>query len=36
LYCPASWLARGHNELLVFDMHQVMPTAIRCSDRLMG
>jgi Glycosyl hydrolases family 35 len=36
LYCPASWLARGHNELLVFDMHQVMPTAIRCSGRLTG
>jgi hypothetical protein len=34
LYCPASWLARGTNELLVFDMHRVMPTAIRCSDRL--
>ncbi|MFC3654021.1 beta-galactosidase [Dyella humi] len=36
LYCPASWLSRRHNELLVFDMHRVMPTAIRCSDRLMG
>ena len=36
LYCPAPWLARGHNELLVFDMHRVMPTAIRCSERLSG
>ena len=36
LYCPGSWLARGRNELLVFDMHRVMPTAIRCSDRLTG
>ena len=36
LYCPASWLSRGRNELLVFDMHLVTPTAIRCSDRLRG
>ncbi|WP_233843167.1 beta-galactosidase [Dyella sp. 2HG41-7] len=36
LYCPASWLSRGHNELLVFDMHLVAPTTIRCSDRLNG
>lgn len=36
LYCPASWLMRGHNELLVFDMHRVAPTAIRSSDRLKG
>lgn len=34
LYCPGPWLSRGRNELLVFDMHRVMPTAIRCSDRL--
>ena len=36
LYCPGPWLSRGRNELLVFDMHRVMPTAIRCSDRLQG
>ncbi|RDS86637.1 beta-galactosidase [Dyella psychrodurans] len=34
LYCPASWFSRGRNELLVFDMHRVTPTAIRSSDRL--
>lgn len=36
LYCPASWFMRGHNEVLVFDMHRVTPTAIRSSDRLTG
>jgi beta-galactosidase len=36
LYCPAPWLSRGRNEFLVFDMHRVMPTAIRCSARLKG
>ena len=34
LYCPAPWLSRGRNEVMVFDMHRVAPTAIRCSDRL--
>jgi beta-galactosidase len=33
LFCPGPWLWRGRNEVLVFDMHKVMPTAIRCSDR---
>ncbi|RDS81087.1 beta-galactosidase [Dyella monticola] len=36
LYCPAPWLSRGRNELLVFDMHRVAPTTIRCNDRLQG
>ncbi|GFZ97716.1 beta-galactosidase [Dyella caseinilytica] len=36
LYCPASWLAHGRNELLVFDMHRVSATPISCSDRLQG
>jgi hypothetical protein len=28
LYCPASWLRRGDNELLVFDMHQTVAAPI--------
>ncbi|GAA5196410.1 hypothetical protein GCM10023322_65290 [Rugosimonospora acidiphila] len=28
LYCPASWLKRGRNEILVFDLHQTEPRAI--------
>lgn len=28
LYCPASWLKKGNNEILVFDLHQVTPAAI--------
>ena len=36
LFCPAPWLWRGRNEVLVFDMHRVTATAIRCSDRLSG
>jgi beta-galactosidase len=23
LYCPASWLRRGHNEIIIFDHHQI-------------
>jgi hypothetical protein len=34
LYCPASWLRQGSNELLVFDMHRMRAAPIRCSDRL--
>ena len=29
LYCPASWLRRGDNELLVFDMHQTVAAPIQ-------
>ncbi|MBE1162599.1 beta-galactosidase [Dyella sp. 7MK23] len=36
LFCPAPWLWRGRNEILVFDMHRVSATPIRCSDRLSG
>lgn len=36
LYCPFSWFRRGHNELLVFDMHRVSAAPIRSSDRLDG
>ncbi|TWP34099.1 beta-galactosidase [Leekyejoonella antrihumi] len=28
LYCPASWLKHGHNEIVVFDLHQVESTSI--------
>ncbi|HTV85799.1 MAG TPA: beta-galactosidase [Dyella sp.] len=34
LYCPASWFARGSNELLVFDMHRTTPATIRSSEHL--
>ena len=34
LFCPGPWLWRGRNEVMVLDMHRVMPTAIRCADRL--
>lgn len=28
LYCPASWLKMGANEIIVFDLHQSVPAAI--------
>jgi beta-galactosidase len=28
LYCPASWLKKGNNEVLVFDLHQTKPSEI--------
>jgi beta-galactosidase len=28
LYCPASWLRRGRNEILIFDQHQLDPRPI--------
>lgn len=28
LYCPASWLQKGENEIIVFDLHQLEATAI--------
>ncbi len=28
LYCPASWLKKGTNEVVVFDLHQTSPAAI--------
>ncbi|TAM21661.1 MAG: beta-galactosidase [Rhodanobacter sp.] len=34
LYCPASWLHKGDNELLVFDLHRVESTPIKGVERL--
>ena len=28
LYCPASWLKKGENEIMVFDLHQLKPATI--------
>lgn len=28
LFCPASWLKKGNNEIVVFDQHQLQPAAI--------
>src|SRR6185436_11483803 len=28
LYCPAPWLKKGMNEVIVFDLHQKMPAEI--------
>jgi len=28
LYCPASWLRRGRNDILIFDLHQIDPKPI--------
>jgi len=36
LYCPASWLHRGDNELLVFDMHRTTAAPIYGVERLHG
>lgn len=29
LYCPAPWLKQGDNEIIVFDLHQTVPAAIK-------
>ncbi|MFC5580476.1 beta-galactosidase [Rhodanobacter terrae] len=34
LYCPASWLRAGDNEVLVFDLHRTEAAAIRCANSL--
>jgi beta-galactosidase len=34
LYCPAPWLVRGDNEVLVFDLHQLEPKPLRLADSL--
>ena len=36
LYCPASWLREGDNELLVFDMHRTEGAPIRGVEKLHG
>lgn len=28
LYCPGTWLKKGENEIIVFDLHQTTPAAI--------
>jgi len=28
LYCPAGWLRRGQNQILVLDLHQLQPAAV--------
>ncbi len=28
LYCPASWIKKGENDILVFDLHQLKPAMI--------
>lgn len=34
LYCPASWLRRGANEIIIFDHHQTEPKPIAFSSTL--
>jgi len=34
LYCPASWLKKGINEITVFDLHQQQPADISGKERL--
>ncbi|WP_158883665.1 beta-galactosidase [Rhodanobacter sp. L36] len=34
LYCPASWLRAGHNEVLVLDMHRTEAASIRGVETL--
>ncbi|MRR22973.1 beta-galactosidase, partial [bacterium] len=29
LYCPASWLKKGENEIIVFDLHKTVPGSVR-------
>ena len=29
LYCPAPWLKKGKNELIIFDLHQINPNAVK-------
>jgi len=29
LYCPASWLRNGENEIIVFDLHKTTPGPVR-------
>ena len=36
LYCPASWLREGDNEVLVLDLHRMEAAAVRGAERLSG
>ena len=29
LYCPAPWLKKGQNEIIIFDLHQIKPMPVR-------
>lgn len=29
LYCPAPWLKKGKNEILIFDLHQIEPQSVQ-------
>ena len=29
LFCPASWLKKGENEIIVFDLHKTTPGSVR-------
>jgi beta-galactosidase len=29
LYCPASWLKKGNNEIIIFDLHKTEPGTVR-------
>jgi beta-galactosidase GanA len=33
LYCPASWLRAGENEIIVFDLHKTSAAPIRGTAR---
>ncbi len=33
LYCPASWLKKGANEIIVFDLHKTDASPLRGADR---
>jgi beta-galactosidase len=34
LYCPAPWLTRGNNEVLIFDLHQLEAKPVYLADAL--
>jgi beta-galactosidase len=34
LYCPASWLKKGKNEIILFDLHQMKPVPVKGIKRL--
>jgi beta-galactosidase len=34
LYCPAPWLKKGNNEILIFDLHQLEPKPVKGAQTL--
>ncbi|WP_230956706.1 beta-galactosidase [Burkholderia cepacia] len=36
LFCPAPWLRRGYNEVVIFDLHQTSPAPIALRSTLIG